>query len=150
MLAVCTKEKKEKMNRIPTVGIVVLKDKSVLLVKHGEKAGHITGSYGTPGGRIDQGETPVQAAKRELEEESGLFVREEDLTELPKKYDADLARKDGSILSVHHTMFVCNKFDGALRGTQETTPEWVPIKKLHEMELLQNTEDMVKQAQENL
>ncbi len=138
------------IERIPTVGIVVLDSGNVLLVRHGDKAGHLTGSYGTPGGRIDKNETPVQAAKRELEEESGLIAEEKDLTELPKKYDADLARKDGSILSVHHTMFATRKFAGSLKGTDETTPEWISIDKLHGMELLPNTEDMVKQAQENL
>lgn len=138
------------MKRIPTVGIVILSGEDVLLVRHGEKAGHLTGSCGTPGGRIEEGETPIKAAKRELEEETGLIVREEDLIELPRKYDANLERKDGSILYIHHTVFVSNRFDGTFRETEETIPEWISVKKLSEMTLLPNTEDMVKQAQKTL
>jgi len=138
------------MERIPTVGIIVLKDENVLLVRHGEKAGHLTGSYGTPGGRIDPGEVAIRAAQRELEEESGLYVAKKDLIELPEKYEADLKRKDGNILHSYHTVFVCRIFTGELRATNEAAPEWVPIGKLHEMELLPNTENMVKKALEIL
>jgi mutator protein MutT len=138
------------MERTPTVGVVVLKDNNVLLVRHGEEAGHITGSYGTPGGRIDSGETAIYAGARELEEESGLIAEEKDLVELPEKYDADLARKDGSTLSVHHTVFATRKFTGELRSTKETTPEWVPIERLSSMELLPNVENMVNQALSNV
>ena len=136
--------------RIPTVGITVLKGLEVLLVRHGKAAGHITGVIGTPGGRIDPGETPIVAAQRELEEETGLHAEKEDLVELSKKYDADFPRKDGSILFTHHTVFACNKFSGELRATDETIPEWVPIKNLSEMKLMANTEDMVNEAQKVL
>lgn len=138
------------ISRTPTVGIAVLRDSDVLLVRHGEGAEHITGIVGTPGGRIDPGETAVVAAQRELEEETGLRAEKEDLIEIRKKYHADFARKDGSTLFVYHTVFACNKFTGELRATDETTPEWTPIENLSIMELMVNTEDMVKEAQKVL
>lgn len=134
------------MERIPTVGVVIIDDDKVLLVEHGEKAGHLTGSYGTPGGRIDEGESAIQAAVREVNEETGLTVEVEDLVEIPYIYEAELPRKDGSILSVSHTVFVASKFKGELRGTDETVPVWMEIDKLNTSELLANTEDMVKRA----
>ena len=134
------------MDRVQTVGIVVLKDNDVLLVCHGEKAGHITGSYGAPGGRIDENETLIHAAVRELEEETGLIAEEKDLIELPEKYDADISRKDGTVMHCHHTVFAVRNFTGELRGTEETEPEWVPIENLSSMELLANTEQMAQQA----
>lgn len=139
------------MERTPTVGIVVLKEDDVLLVRHGEAAGHITGSYGTPGGRLDYPDENLKSAVlRELNEESGLIAAESDLVELPTKYDADLPRKDGSILHTHHTVFATRKFTGELVATDEAEPVWTPIKNLPEMELLPNTENMVKEAIENV
>lgn len=140
----------EDIHRTPTVGIVVLKGSDVLLVRHGEGASHITGVIGAPGGRMDSDETPIVAAQRELEEETGINADQKDLIELPKKYDADFARKDGSTLLTHHTVFACNRFSGELRGTGETTPMWTPINRLSEMTLMANVEDMVAEAQKAL
>lgn len=39
----------------------------------------ITGKYSLPGGLIDKGETPQQAAEREAWEEAGLIVTAKDL-----------------------------------------------------------------------
>ena len=138
------------IERVPTVGIIVLRPPDVLLVRHGEAAGHITGTLGTPGGRMDPGETPIIAAQRELEEEAGLHAEKEDLIELSKKYEADFARKDGSRLFVRHTVFACNRFSGELKevdDTAETIPQWTPIESLSDLELMVNVEDMVREAQ---
>jgi ADP-ribose pyrophosphatase YjhB (NUDIX family) len=53
------------------VGVLICRDAEVLLVRH-EKGGH---SYWlVPGGGVDAGETMVEAAARELVEETGLDV----------------------------------------------------------------------------
>src|SRR5688500_7813013 len=44
---------------------------SVILIKRADR-GRNAGQWGLPGGRMDEGETPVEAALRELEEELGL------------------------------------------------------------------------------
>lgn len=141
------------IKRVPTVGIIVLNPPDVLLVRHGEAASHITGTLGTPGGRIDPGETPIMAAQRELEEESGLKAEIEDLIELPNKYEADFARKDGTRLFVSHTVFTCNKFSGEIKKadeTAETIPQWTPIEDLPGLGLMVNVENMVMEARKAL
>jgi len=45
-------------------------------------------SWELPGGFIDQGESPLLCAKRELEEEAGLICQTKDLTELGSFYPA--------------------------------------------------------------
>lgn len=40
---------KEEIQRVPTVGVIIIDGGDVLLVEHGERAGHVTGSFGSPG-----------------------------------------------------------------------------------------------------
>ncbi|GAA2413065.1 CoA pyrophosphatase [Actinomadura vinacea] len=46
---------------------------SVILIKRADR-GRNAGQWGLPGGRVDEGETPEEAALRELHEELGLAV----------------------------------------------------------------------------
>lgn len=138
------------MQRIPTAGVVIIHDGKVLLVEHGTKAGHITGSLGTPGGRIDPGESTMDAAVREVKEETGLTIDTEDLVKIPHIYEADIPRKDGEVLHVSHTVFAVAKYKGKIKGTEETTPRWVEVDLLKDYNLLINTEGMIHRAIEVL
>ena len=62
------------MSHDPKVGvaIIITKDDQVLLMKR--KGVHGTGTWSTPGGHLDFGETPEQCAAREAKEEVGLDV----------------------------------------------------------------------------
>ncbi len=53
---------------------IVLQDSSILLTQ--KKSGPYQSLWGLPGGGIEFGETPEEALKRELLEESSLMVRE--------------------------------------------------------------------------
>jgi len=138
------------MNSIPTVGIVLIKANKILLVREGEKSGHITGMYNTPAGRIEKNETPLQAAIRELEEETGLQTKETDLFELPKKYEADIPRKNGEVLHFYHTVFICKSFTGELKSSDDVQPEWVEIDHISNYNLLPNVADMIDEGRKYL
>jgi len=114
---------------IPTVGVVIYKGDKVLLVRHGEKAEHITGVYGLPSGRLKLNETDLDAAIRELEEETGLKTTAEDLVELPKSYYDIIERNDGK-KKFSLRAFVCRRCSGKLRATEETVPEWIKISEI--------------------
>jgi 8-oxo-dGTP diphosphatase len=62
------------MNQDPKVGIgiIITKDDQVLLMKR--KGPHGKGTWSTPGGHLDFGETPEGCAAREAKEEVGLDV----------------------------------------------------------------------------
>src|SRR5215216_1276888 len=62
------------MNQKPQVGvaIIITKDDRVLLMKR--KGPHGTGTWSTPGGHLDFGETPEGCAAREAKEEVGVDV----------------------------------------------------------------------------
>lgn len=132
--------------RIHTVGAVALNGSKALLVKHGEAASHLTGVYGLPGGRLDEGEKFIDAAAREFQEETGLVPDKTFMQQLPTIYQADLPRKDVEILKTYWHVFLIQKYSGELRGSDETEPEWVEISEVSKLNLLPNTENAIKEG----
>ncbi|MEO8691350.1 MAG: NUDIX domain-containing protein, partial [Candidatus Saccharimonas sp.] len=62
-----------------TVDLVVITSgdmPAILLIQRAD-----TGDWALPGGFIDQGETPIEASLRELQEETGLVLYVEDVSE---------------------------------------------------------------------
>jgi len=55
---------------VPAVGVVCLKDDAVLLIRRGKPPR--MGEWSLPGGRIELGERAIDAALRELGEETGV------------------------------------------------------------------------------
>ncbi len=58
------------MRPVPAVGVVCLRGDSVLLIRRGTPPRQ--GEWSLPGGRIEPGERAVDAALRELREETGI------------------------------------------------------------------------------
>lgn len=56
-----------------TADIVIIKDSQILLIKR--KNDPYKNMWALPGGFVDEGETPLEAAKRELKEETNLVVK---------------------------------------------------------------------------
>ena len=139
------------MKPIPTVAVLIINDGKVLLVKHTEKAGHLTGTYGLPSGRIDENEAEGKAAVRELLEETGLRTKEDNLIEFPKNfYVADLERKGGKKMKFDWRIFLCMDYKGKIKESEETVPQWVKIEKLDQYNLLPNIKDAVMAGQRSL
>lgn len=88
---------------------------SILLIdkKRGLGAGKVNG----PGGRIEPGETSVQAAIRETHEEVGLFV-----TDLDHRVVLQFAFVDGYMLEVD--VYFTSSYSGSLVETDEARPFW--------------------------
>jgi ADP-ribose pyrophosphatase YjhB (NUDIX family) len=114
--------------------------------RHGEGAGHVTGTWSIPAGRIDDGETARQAAVRDLAEETGVRVDAEALIELPHPYEATVRRKvDLARISMH--AFATQVYEGSATATSEGVPSWVPLDDVPTLEpLLPNTAEVVRDA----
>ena len=69
------------------VAVVVRKNDSILLVR--EATGRYAGKWGIPKGRVDEEETPLDAALRELKEECGITATIEGLIGMREKYDSN-------------------------------------------------------------
>lgn len=114
------------------IGIVVLKQDSVLLVRRGKPPN--IGSWTLPGGAQEVGETVEQAARRELLEETGLTVG-------PLHFAAhvDNIRQDAAgRVQFHYTIldFATRWESGEpIAGSDVTEAVWAPLDGLQEFRL---------------
>ena len=103
--------------------IVVDGDKILFLLR---SVGWKAGLWGPPGGHLDEGETPEQAAERETFEETGLVTREEDLELLFQKTKSDP-------LEVY--FYITNKFSGDIKLSWEHKDHnWIDINEIDNYE----------------
>ncbi|MDO9397887.1 MAG: 8-oxo-dGTP diphosphatase [Herbiconiux sp.] len=91
--------------------------------KTGLGSGNIVGL----GGKVEAGETALDAIVREIEEESGLVVDPADLTEMGLVKFAFPFRENWSQDS---TVFVGRRFEGEPEESDEVSPFWYPIDEL--------------------
>lgn len=135
-----------KSDRITTVGALAFDGDKVLLVKHGEAAHHLIGVYGLPGGRLTLGEDLLEAVTREFQEETGLVPEKSTMEKIPTIYKAEIMRKGGEILRTSWNVFVVTDYSGELKGSDETSPEWVRIDGMSQLNLLPNTIEVVNEG----
>ena len=96
----------------------IVRQKEVLLIL--KKRGLGQGKINAPGGKIEPGESPLQAAIRETQEEVGLTPRDpQPLGELFFQFT------DG--FSIHCTVFRADGCDGREVETDEAVPIWTPL-----------------------
>ena len=98
--------------------LFVIRDGQILLIhkKRGLGAGNING----PGGRLEPGETPIEAAVREVEEE--LCV-----TPTGVSYAGELFFQFVDGLSIHGIVFTATGYEGTPTETDEAKPLWTPL-----------------------
>ena len=106
------------MERRDSAFAIILHSRHVLLVKARDK-----NNWQLPGGRIEPGESPVDAVVREVKEETGLRASVERLT-------GRYRREDGSVVRVYAA-----RARGKLAGAREEILEqrWVRIRDAKEM-----------------
>ena len=96
--------------------LTFIEDEERLLLIH-KKRGLGAGLFNAPGGRIDPGETPIQAAIRETEEE--ICVTPSELKEVGS---LEFAFTDGYSLRCH--VFKTSVYSGNPAETDEAIPQW--------------------------
>ncbi|MGC9346955.1 MAG: NUDIX domain-containing protein [Anaerolineae bacterium] len=108
------------MANIPTVLVYAVRDDEVLVMRRNKEPN--LGLWIAPGGKIERGESPHEAARREMEEETGLVVE-------------DLAWR-GFCTEVSPLptwqwwlfIYVTRRFEGAMRGDRrEGHFAWVDV-----------------------
>lgn len=135
-----------------SAGFIVFKKEGkgfkFLLLHHG-------GDYWNfPKGRLDPGETEIEAAKRELEEETGITkIKIIDGYKDEYKYDFDTTVEDGSRQTIYKTavFFLAEVDDEKINISDEHTDfGWYDYQKAHQRLFYQNGQDLLKRAHEFL
>ena len=123
---------KEKFTK--SVGVVIIRDGQVLLVRHTELARLPTGILGFPAGRVEEGETDKQGAIRELWEEAGLITTEENLIDIPENHFKSQLHLKKRVEKFDFVALVCTGFTGEIKPAVDgkTIPVWVDINNLPE------------------
>jgi 8-oxo-dGTP diphosphatase len=101
--------------------VFVRRGEELLLARkrHGFGAGRLV----APGGKVEPGETPAQAAVRELHEETGLVVALDDLTDA-----GELRFRFGEAEQMAVRLFTVTAYDGEPVATDELDdPCWVRV-----------------------
>jgi mutator protein MutT len=96
----------------------ILKGDRVLLIR--KKRGLGAGKINAPGGKLEPGETPLEAAVRETREEVGLTP-----LHLEERGLLRFQFTDGYSLAC--TVFVARDCEGEAVETEEATPYWIPV-----------------------
>jgi len=99
--------------------ICYVRDKDRILLMH-KKTGLGKGKINAPGGRIEDGETPEEAAIRETEEEVRITPRNPE-----KRVDLYFQFKTG--YSLHGHVFFSESYEGVPEETEEAQPFWVSL-----------------------
>lgn len=100
----------------PATLLFVVSQGRILLID--KKRGHGAGLVNGPGGKLETGETPVQCAVREVEEETGVHP-------LGARLVGELHFQYSNGDTVHGYAFRADAYRGTLIETDEAKPFWV-------------------------
>ncbi len=107
------------------VGVIEDRDANILLARRPQHL-HQGGKWEFPGGKIEPGELPFDALRRELDEELGIAIdRATPLIQVPFHYEA---------LSVLLDVWQVQDFSGDAVGREDQDIRWVSIDNLASME----------------
>ena len=126
------------------VGAIVLHEGRVLLVKRGRAPG--LGLWSVPGGLVDLGETTVEAARREVEEECGLKVQIAGLVGVLDRVtrDADGRVRYHWVLIDYLAILESN--DTITAGSDAAEVRWVTIDDVEKLPITDGLVDMIRRA----
>lgn len=115
------------MKQIEVVAAIICKNNKILCVQRGEsKLDYISGKYEFPGGKIEVGETEIQALRREIKEELliEIDVKEKFITVIHEYPDFNI--------TMHS--YICINKGGDLVLTEHIDARWLQATELLQLD----------------
>jgi 8-oxo-dGTP diphosphatase len=126
------------------VGAVVLHEGRVLLVRRGRAPA--LGLWSVPGGLVELGETTVDAARREVEEETGLDVRIAGLVGVLDRVTRDAEGRVRYHWVLIDYLAVPESIDTLTAGSDAAEVRWVTIDEVDRLPITEGLVDMIRRA----
>jgi 8-oxo-dGTP pyrophosphatase MutT (NUDIX family) len=105
-----------------------------------KKVRYSQGKWNGFGGKIEAGESEVDAAIREVKEESGVDIESKDLTKKASFYYFETP-EDWTV-----EVFICHKWKGEIEESDEMQPNWFDIDKLPFEQMWENDALWIKEV----
>lgn len=124
----------DKGQKVPvkqSANVALVHKNRVLLVKRSKRLKVGPGLWQLPGGKLEPGEVPSEAALREMQEELGLALEEDDLQPVTSIHSQSLGDREGDPIQIH--LFYCEL--AAIPGKLPLEDsidrvQWVPFSEL--------------------
>ncbi len=129
---------------LQTVAAVILNKEGdkILLVRQKNTSQNVPGALGLPGGKVEFGESPKEALMREIKEETGLSITEENLNQFDDNYFSRYMPRIKTGVSRHASMkvYAGNSFEGDIKSSDKTEPVWVKLSALNRAKTMPNVQ----------
>lgn len=126
---------------VPSVAAIIIENNQILLVRRGSEPSK--GRWSIPGGRVEWGESLVDAVKREVNEETGLLIEPGNIAGV-----YDLIIPDGDEIRYHYVIidYYAKQVGGKLAANDDAAEvRWVPISQLESYNLAEHLRDRLKE-----
>lgn len=126
-------------HKVDVVGAAILRDGTIFAARRGSGKAQ-AGLWEFPGGKIEPGETPEAALKRELKEELRIDARVTDhICTSIHAYET---------VNIRLAVYFCELHDGEPVLTEHADSGWFPIAELHHLEWAPADIEAVERIQE--
>lgn len=132
--------KPDEFNAKFEVGLCVVTNQSDILLLQRQEGKSEAGLWGVPAGKINHGEKPIDGAKRELLEETGLDMNLMDMSALGTLYDE---YPEFSFI-IHVFTVEVNTKEIKINSNEHSAYQWAEFKDALQMNLMQDVKDILQ------